>query len=189
MKPALLIIDMQNDFVRPGAPACVAGAEATIPAIKNAIDCFRSNRLPVIHALREYRADGSDIEITRWDDFLGRAKFCVPGTPGAEIVAELAPQPGDWRIVKQRFSAFFATELDLILRRLTVSHLAICGTQYPNCIRASAYDAISYGYPTTVLTDASSADSPEVAVANIRDMRNVGIECVAFEDFRRKAEI
>jgi nicotinamidase-related amidase len=183
MKPALLVIDMQNDFVRPGAPACVAGAQATVPVIKVILDQFRLRALPVFHVAREYRADGSDIEVTRWDEFWAKAKYCVPGTDGAEIVADLKPQPGEWRIVKQRFSAFFATELDLILRRLTISHLAICGTQYPNCIRATAYDAISYGYITTILTDATSADSPDVAEANIRDMRNAGIECVAFDEF------
>ncbi|MDD2335956.1 MAG: isochorismatase family protein, partial [Geobacteraceae bacterium] len=67
---ALIIIDMQNDFVLPGAPACVKGAFATIPRIRKLLDYFRTKGLPVFHIVREYRPDGSDIEITRRDRFL-----------------------------------------------------------------------------------------------------------------------
>ncbi len=69
-KYALVIVDMQNDFVLPGSPACVAGAYDTVPAIKRLLECFRSNKLPVFHVVREYRADGSDIEMNRLDGFL-----------------------------------------------------------------------------------------------------------------------
>lgn len=177
MKPALLIVDMQNDFVFPEAPAVIRGAAATVPQVRALLDWVRERGWPVFHVVREYRADGSDIEITRRDSFLAGAKYVVPGTRGAEIVEPLKPAAGEYRIVKPRFSAFFGTELDLILRRLGVDALLVCGTQYPNCIRATAYDGISHGYRVTVITDATSAASEEVAVANIRDLRNVGIEC------------
>ncbi|HEX4243045.1 MAG TPA: isochorismatase family cysteine hydrolase [Steroidobacteraceae bacterium] len=188
MKSALLIVDMQNDFVLPTAPACVAGALATVPRVREVLDCFRSGKLPVFHVYREYRADGSDIEITRRPAFMAGARFVVPGTPGAEFVRELEPVAGEYRIVKRCFSAFFATELDLVLRRLGVDRILLCGTQYPHCIRATAYDAISHGYPVTVVTDATSAATPEVAAANIRDMESIGIRCAAFADVRRDLE-
>jgi len=185
MKPALLVVDMQNDFVLPDAPAAVKGAAATIPRIKAVLDRFRRSGWPVFHVVREYRADGSDIEISRRDAFLAGPGYVIPGTTGAEIVRALSPESGEYRIVKPRFSAFFGTELELILRRLAVDRLVLCGTQYPNCIRATAYDGLSHGYPVLVITDATSASDDQVAEANIRDLRNVGIRCVSFEEFDR----
>jgi len=185
MKTALLIIDMQNDFVLPGAPAVVKGAFASIPRVRAVLEWFRNNAMPVFHVVREYRADGSDIEISRRDAFLAGSSYVVPGTKGADIVDALAPRPMEYRIVKPRFSAFFGTELELILRRLEVDSLAVCGTQYPNCIRATAYDGLSHGYCVSVITDATSASSDDVAESNIRDMRAVGIACVSFDEFKR----
>ena len=182
MKPALLIIDMQKDFVLPGAPAMIHGALATVPRIKEVLEWFRAKRDPVFHIVREYRADGSDIEISRREAFLAGPPYAVPGTEGVEIIDELAPITGEYRVVKPRFSAFFGTELELILKRLGVESVVVCGTQYPNCIRATAFDALSYGYPTTVITDATSAADLAVAKSNIRDMENVGIRCISLDE-------
>ncbi len=182
-KYALLIIDMQNDFVLPGAPACVAGAYATIPCIRKVLDFFRANSLPVFHVVREYRADGSDIEITRLSGFLNNTPYTVPGTPGCEIVEGLTPIRGEYRVVKNRFSGFMNTELDFMLRRVGATHLVVCGTQYPNCIRATIFDAISYGYPVINITDATSAQTHDIANANITDLKNIGVECIAWDEF------
>ena len=183
--PALIIVDMQNDFVLPGAPGCIAGAMATLPRLREALDAFRGARFPVFHVVREYRADGSDIEITRLKRFMGEAQIVVPGTSGCEIVKELTPLPGEYRVVKNRFSAFMNTELDFMLRRLKVETLAVCGTQYPNCIRATVFDAVSFGYETLVITDATSAQTLQIAEANILDMRNIGVKCLPFSAVRR----
>ncbi len=180
---SLIIVDMQNDFVLPGAPVEVAGAFATIPRIREALEAFRSVKWPIFHVYREYRQDGSDIEITRLKGFLEGPRYGVPGTRGCEIVEELTPQPGEYRIMKNRFSAFMNTELDFMLRRHGISRIAVCGTQYPNCIRTTVYDAVAHGYLVTVLTDATSAQTPEIAEANIRDMRNIGVECVTVKQF------
>ncbi|EPR33244.1 isochorismatase hydrolase, partial [Alkalidesulfovibrio alkalitolerans DSM 16529] len=97
---------------------------------------------------------------------------------GAEIIAELAPLPGEYRLVKRRFSAFLDTEFDLMLRGLGVSTLILCGTQYPNCIRSTAVDAMARDYRVIVVTDACSAQTPEIAEANVTDLANMGIKCV-----------
>ena len=187
-KYALIIVDMQNDFVLPGAPACVAGAYATIPCIRKMIDFFRAKGLPVFHVVREYRADGSDIEITRLPGFLNDRRYTVTGTAGAEIVEGLTPIQGEYRIVKNRFSGFMNTELDFILRRVGASDLVVCGTQYPNCIRATIFDAVSYGYPVINITDATSAQTREIADANITDLRNIGVVCISSDEFMKLSE-
>jgi nicotinamidase-related amidase len=181
-KHALLIIDMQNDFVLPGAPVCVANAYATIPSISTLLNLFRKKKSPVFHVIREYRADGSDIELTRLNSFLNKP-YAVPGTSGCEIVKELLPVQGEYRIIKNRFSAFMNTELDFMLRRLGITNLVICGTQYPNCIRATIFDAISYGYPVTNIIDATSAQTTAIAEANITDLQNIGVECIYLDSF------
>ena len=81
MPTALLIIDMQNDFVRPGAPLHVAGAEATLPRLRALLDFFRARGLPVFHVVREHRSDGSDVEIAR-RQLYRHTPYAVPGTPG-----------------------------------------------------------------------------------------------------------
>lgn len=183
---ALIVVDMQNDFVMPGSPLRVAGAKATLPVIVKVLKTFRDHKLPIFHVVREYRPDGSDIEITRLANFIETSKGLVPGTRGCEIVEELRPVPGEYKLIKNRFSAFMNTELDFMLRRLDINHIIICGTQYPSCIRATAFDAICYGYHTTILTDGTSAKTAEIAESNIRDMKDVGIECIESSEFFKK---
>lgn len=182
-KSALVIIDMQNDLVLPGAPACVKGAFATVSRIRKILNYFRTTGLPVFHIIREYRPDGSDVEITRLDRFLTQQSYVIPGTKGCGIVDDLLPLHKEYRIVKQRFSAFMNTELDFILRRLGVTHLIVCGTQYPNCVRTTIFDAVSYGYQVINITDATSAQSTKIAAANIIDIRNIGVECITTDEF------
>ncbi|MGD0819257.1 MAG: isochorismatase family cysteine hydrolase [Desulfomonilia bacterium] len=184
-KYALIIIDMQNDFVLSGTPACVAGAYATIPCIKRLLDFYRANGWPVFHVIREYRADGSDIEFTRLQGFLNNKRYAVPGTKGCEIVESLAPVEGEYRVIKNRFSGFMNTELDFMLRRVGATHLVICGTQYPNCVRATIFDAIAYGYPVINITDATSAQTPQIADANIVDLKNIGVDCISLDEFMK----
>jgi nicotinamidase-related amidase len=178
-KIALIIVDMQNDFVLPDAPQCVKGAVSIILNIQKVLDIFREKTLPVFHVYREYRADGSDIEKTRFEDFVHREKYCVPQTKGCEIVDELSPVEGEYRIVKNRFSGFMNTELDFILRRLEVENIVICGVQYPNCIRATVFDGVALGYDVTLVTDATAAQTEEIVQANIMDIRNIGVECIS----------
>jgi nicotinamidase-related amidase len=185
-KIALVIIDMQNDFVLPGAPMRVAGACETIPRIKKLLDFFRKKNLPVFHVVREYRADASDVEFTRIERFRDTGGYVVPGTKGCEILEELSPIAGEHRIVKNRYSAFMNTELDFILRRLGITDLVICGTQYPVCVRTTIFDAVAYEYRVINITDATSAQTTQIAEANIFDIRNIGARCVTLDEFLKE---
>ncbi len=175
---ALAIIDMQRDFVAPGAPALVAGAAATIPAIARLLELARAEAWAVFHVTRAHRPDGSDAELFRRAVFQNGGGICVPGTPGAEIIPELAPLPGETVLHKRRFSAFLFTEFDALLHRAGVRTLVLAGTQYPNCVRATAVDAMSRDYRTVVVTDCCSAQTPQVADANVFDLSNMGVICV-----------
>ncbi|MFW0966884.1 MAG: cysteine hydrolase family protein [Thermacetogeniaceae bacterium] len=182
-KTALLIIDMQNDFCLPGAPFEIKGAMSVTPQIKKAIDASRNCGLPIIYIIRHYRADGSDVEITRYHDFIKKGGACIRGTKGAEIIDELKPVKGDYIIVKQRWSAFFQTELDILLRRINVDQIVVTGIQTPNCIRATVWDANSLDYEVILLTDGTAAKTPEVHRANLYDMQNIGIQLMTTDEF------
>lgn len=182
-KPALLIIDMQNDFVKPGGPLLVTGAQDIVPAIADILTTFRNARLPIFHILRVHRSSGVDVEITRRETFK-KTPFAVEGTRGAAVIQELAPDGGEFLVKKTRMSAFFNTDLDLMLRRLGVGSLFITGIQTPNCVRATVFDAMAYNYHVFLIRDAVAAKSREIHHANIIDMQNIGIRIVDTKDVR-----
>ncbi|HHW41356.1 MAG TPA: cysteine hydrolase [Syntrophomonadaceae bacterium] len=182
-KTALLIIDMQKGFCLPGAPFEVPVAMDVAKKIKEALEACRKDGLPVVHVFRYYRADGSDVELTRYGGFIKAGGSLVRGTESAEILDDLKPVEGEYLVVKQRWSAFFQTELDLLLRRLGVDQVVVTGVQTPNCIRATVWDANSLDYEVIVLTDATGAKTKEVHEANLFDMKNIGIQLMTTEEF------
>ena len=101
-----------------------------------------------------------------------------PGTP-----EELKPQPGDHLITKPRFSAFFDTGLDALLRTLGVDTVVLAGTTTPNCVRSTCYDALSLNYNVAIVEDCTSSRSPEVQAANIADMEYIGAFVLACDEF------
>jgi len=179
-RAVLLIVDMQNDFVRPDGPMPVPSAEEVIPKVRNILDFFRRLRLPVIHVIREHRQDASDVEISRIEKFKQR-NYGLKGTKGAEIIDELKPVPGETVLAKKRFSAFFATELPLILDRIRPEYVVIAGIQTPNCIRHTAVDSLCHNFKTIVVSDATTAATAEIHQANLADMERMGIRVLTIE--------
>jgi nicotinamidase-related amidase len=167
---ALIVVDMINAFVENDSPLCVAGAKETVPRIKKVIDACRSKEIPIFFIARGYRDDGSDVEVSRWkfwNDSGRPLSLSSTGSTSGEFFGPLKPENGDYIIVKKKWSAFFRTELDLILRRLEVDTVAITGTQTPNCIRATAYDADMNDFDTVIISDCISSKTMDVQEANI----------------------
>lgn len=174
---ALLVIDMERGFLDRDSSLCIRGAAETLPACGRVIAHARENGIPVFFVIRAYRSDGSDVEAVRYAAWHGGGKLLAPGSAGpgsVETPPEVTPESGDYVIWKPRFSSFFQTELDLILRRLGVRTLYLAGTTTPNCIRTTCYDGLSLDYNVAVLTDCTSANSEEIQRSNLRDMENIG---------------
>ena len=185
-KAALIIIDMQHGFLDSSSALCVAGAAATVPACTRALNRARELGMPVFHAIREYAADGSDVEAARHRGWVEGGKPVSRACASPRTLDEyepLAPQPGDRVIVKPRFSAFFATQLDLVLRRLGVGTVVLIGTTTPNCIRTTCYDALSLDYNVVLLEDCTSSRTPEEQAANIEDMAFIGAHIMTCDEF------
>ena len=194
MKPnptrsALIVIDMENGFVDSKGGHCIHFAQSTVPACVRAVELARSKGIPVFFVKRIYRADGSDVELTRHAGWKSGGRACIPASKGynsAQAPEGLRPQPGDYTIIKPRWSAFFQTELDLILRRLDIRTVILTGTTTPNCVRTTCYDAIALEYNTVILTDCCSSQTEEIQQANLADMERVGailMDSAAFADY------
>lgn len=176
-RAALLVIDLERGFIDESSPLCIRGAAATLPACGQAIAYAREAGVPVFFIHRAYRANGSDVEACRYPGWQAGGKPLAPGSTGpgsVETPPEVTPQEGDYVVLKPRFSAFFHTELDLILRRLGVDTVLLAGTTTPNCIRSTFYDALSLDYDAVVLSDCTSSVTPAVQQANLADMQRVG---------------
>lgn len=174
---AYVLIDMEQGFLSPQSPHCIKEAAATIPACERTLTAAREKGIPVFFVKRLYRADGSDVELTRYRSWLDGGCAMTPGSSGpcsAQAPLGLRPQPGDYSIIKPRWSAFFQTELDLILRRLGIRTVILAGTTTPNCIRTTCYDANALDYNVVVLTDCCSSQTAAIQQANLDDMARMG---------------
>ena len=159
-KAALIVIDMQKAFVEPGAAHCIAGAKATVPACAKVIAEARAAGSPVFWVRRQYRPDGSDVEFTRKAAWKAGGGTMAPGSTGInseELAEGLMAEPSDYQIIKPRWSGFFQTELDLILRRLQIETVVLIGTTTPNCVRTTCYDAIALDYETIIIEQCCSS--------------------------------
>lgn len=179
------MIDMQRGFLDEASSLCIKMAADTVPACAELIDHCHKEGIPVFYVTRRYRADGSDVEHTRYKTWLagGRplSQLC-PET--AEYPKEFTVLPEDRHIIKPRFSAFFQTELDMTLRRLKVDTVILAGTTTPNCIRTTMYDAISLEYNAIVISDCTSSITEEIQRANLTDMANIGGHVMSLEEFK-----
>lgn len=185
-KTALVVIDMENAFIDPESPLCIRNALATVPACGRVIRKSRERKIPVFFVNRIYRRNGSDVEFTRYQSWYDGDRYLAPGSTGPlsiDVPAEFKPQAGDYTIVKPRFSAFFQTELDLILRRLGVTTVILTGTTTPNCIRTTCYDGISMDYNIIIIEDCCSSNTEEIQRVNMEDMARVGAVITSEEEF------
>ena len=183
-RAAFLLIDMQNGFIDGASPLCIAGAAATVPACAHALAAAREHGLAVFHVRRAYAADGSDVEAVRWEAWAEGGRPLSSADPmSLSCPSELAPAPGEPVVVKPSWSAFFGTDLDVLLRARGIGALVLAGTTTPNCVRSTAYDGLARGFNVAVLRDATSSRSPEAQEANLADMEAAGIQLIHTDDF------
>jgi nicotinamidase-related amidase len=167
MKEALLIIDMLNDFVLPGAPLEVPATRAILLAVRARLDDARTRGVPVIYICDAHRPD--DPEFAR----MGWPPHAVKGTSGAEVVAALAPLETDPVVEKFSYSGFHHTGLEGILQSLGVESLVLTGCVTNICILYIAYEAVIRGYRVTVPADCVAPLDPADGEFALRQMEQV----------------
>jgi len=167
---ALLVIDMEHDFVAAGAVQETPGGRSIIPVINRLIGWARPRKIPVIFTHEEHRADFSDYGIELDFDPV----HCLEGTPGCELIDGLDVKPNDYRIRhKRRYDCFLGTDLDLLLRSKRIENLICCGVSTHCCVMSTVYSARNHDYRALVPADAVAAVSPAHQAAALLCMSDV----------------
>ena len=162
MKTAVIVIDMINDFVT-GVFKSDRAAKI-IPNIKALLEYTRKQKVPIVYAT-DAHLPNVDPEFDVW------GSHAVAGSRGAEIIDELKPHKGDFRVLKRKYSAFQGTDLDQLLRELKIDTVILTGVVTDICIQHTAADAFFRGYKIIVPKDcveAVDAKTQEEAIRYIK---------------------
>jgi nicotinamidase-related amidase len=159
-RTALVVVDMQNDFVMEGGSLLVPDAEGTIPNVRGLLGLARENGMKVVFTQDTHNEGDPEWEI--WPE------HAREGSWGWEIVEELAPLAGETVIRKVRYDAFYGTALDHLLRTWGVETLIICGTVANICVHYTAASAALRWFEVVIPRDATSALDPFDLEASLR---------------------
>jgi nicotinamidase-related amidase len=198
---ALLTIDTQNDFTLSNSPFAITGTFEIVPKMRQVLHAFRTAHKPIIHAIRIYNPDGSNVDLCRRKAIaeLGN-KLVIAGTQGAELVDELKPTSSsskiqldtelllegklqqlamkEWIMYKPRWGAFYATPLEKHLHKLNVNTVVICGCNFPNCPRTTVYEASERDFRVVLISDATS----NIYERGLQELERIGVELMTSND-------
>ena len=164
-RTAVLVIDMLNEFCKPGGAMVLPGAEKLFPAQKAVLAAARKNSVPVLWVIDNHREG-----LRRDREWLKRSPHCVEGSWGAEVVEDLEPREVEMRVYKHRYSGFFQTDLDLILKDHRCDQLVIFGVVTNICVRSTVHDAFFNGYTVVVPEDCCAATGPREQESSLYDI-------------------
>ncbi len=163
-KVAIIVVDMLNDFVY-GALKCDRGL-TTIEPNKRLLASARKHHIPVIFS-NDAHHKGIDHELKKWGD------HAILGTPGAEVIPELDLQASDYVVPKKRYSGFFHTDLDLLLRELGITTVILTGLHTHMCVRHTAADAYQNGFKVLIASDATDSFTAEDYESGLKYLQDV----------------
>lgn len=189
-KVALLTINAQRDFVASGSPLKTGGVAKAVAGMARLVKGFREASLPIVHAVRLYKADGSNVDNCRRQLVEEGLRVVMPGSMGAELLDEVTQGlgarldadtlmagkfqtlgPHEWVMYRPRWGAFYGTTLEQKLRELNVTSLVICGFNFAASGRATIFDAGARDFRIVVATDAVSNATDE----GVEEMGRLGV--------------
>jgi len=157
-RTAVLVIDMQRDFLDPGAPIETPGGRALIPAINRLTARARARGIPVVFTQEMHRADKADFGI----ELEFEPPHCLEGTPGVELADGLEVAPTDYRILgKRRYDAFLGTDLETLLRGLRAENLIVTGVCTDICVTSTVQHARNLDFRCIIPRECVAGTTPE----------------------------
>jgi nicotinamidase-related amidase len=185
---ALLIIDMQRDFLEPGGFGEALGNDVsllrrTIAPIHRVLEAVREAGLAVIHTREGHRADLADLPpaklkrgnpALRIGDQAAMGRLLVRGEPGHDIIPELYPRAGEPVIDKPGKGAFYATDLDAILKHRGIRQLIVCGVTTEVCVNTTVREANDRGFDCLVLEDCVGSYFPDFQEMGLKMIKAQG---------------
>ena len=186
----LLTIDVQRDTTLKNAPLEIEGTLEAVPFIQKLVQAFRDNQSPIIHVVRLYRQDGSNVDLCRRFIVENGSQMVAPGSDGSELMTELKPNYRiqldsdlllsgqlqkignlEWIMYKPRWGAFYNTPLEKHLRLIDANTVVICGCNFPNCPRTTVYEASERDFKIVYVKDATSANYNR----GLSELENIGV--------------
>ncbi|MFS8884035.1 cysteine hydrolase [Synechococcus sp. R55.3] len=185
---ALVIIDMQRDFLEPGGFGEMLGNDVTqlgsiVSTLKGLLDFCRQKGLTIIHTLEGHQPDLSDCPPSKRKRGKGSltigdegpmGRILIRGEPGNTIIPELAPLAGEIVIPKPGKGAFYATELQAILQKRGITHLLFSGVTTEVCVQTTMREANDRGYECLLVEDCTASYFPEFKQATLEMIRAQG---------------
>jgi nicotinamidase-related amidase len=185
---ALVVIDMQRDFIEPGGFGETLGNDVSllakiVPTVGRLIDAFRIAKLPIIHTRECHKPDLSDLPKAkqmrgkpsmRIGDPGPMGRILIAGEPGADIVPELSAKPGEIVLDKPGKGAFYGTPLSSILAERAITHLVFAGVTTEVCVQSTMREANDRGFDCLLAEDATESYFPEFKKATIDMIRAQG---------------
>lgn len=190
---ALITIDTQCDTLD-GQPFEIPGTTAILPRMKSLLAAFRLSGRPIIHIVRIYQTDGSNVDLCRKELVRKGARLVLAGSSGCQLASDILPKKGilldedlllshgiqtiganEVVIYKPRWGAFYNTPLEQYLGKQNISTLLFSGCNFPNCPRTSIYEASERDFRVVLVDDAVSGLYDQGRI----EMRNIGIELLS----------
>lgn len=194
---ALITIDTQNDCTLVGAPAYFSGTLEAIPQMVQLLDSYRNKGRLIIHAIRLYSNDGANADLCRKQIIENGKEILSPNSHGAELVQEIKPNEtislspnillsgklqkignNEFVMYKPRWGAFYKTPLEVALKRNGIDTLVFSGCNFPNCPRASIYEASERDYRIVLAKDAIS----QLYSKGEEEMDNIGVNLLTTKE-------
>lgn len=199
-KSMLITIDMQNDFILDNAPVYIAGTKEVISNITHLLDSFRRNGLLVIHVVRLYLRDGTNVDLCRRNLIENGEIVLAPDSKGAELVQELKPNSSielnsdellsgrfqkignnEYVMYKPRWGAFYGTRLVSFIKEQEIDTVVFSGCNFPNCPRTSIYEASERDFRVVLVKDAVS----QLYTKGEEEMYNIGVSLMTTNEINR----
>ncbi|MFO1171654.1 MAG: isochorismatase family cysteine hydrolase [Hyphomicrobiaceae bacterium] len=164
-RTGILVVDMVNDFCKPGGAMVLPGCEVLVPKQRAVLDAARETGAVIVWIHDSHRKG------MRQDrEFLKRSPHCIEGTWGVEIIEELGAREDDIHVIKHRFSGFFQTDLDLVLKDMRIDQLVVFGVVTNICVRSTVHDAFFNGYEVVVPRDCCAATGSREQESSLYDI-------------------
>lgn len=164
-RAAIVVVDMINEFCKPGGKMVLPGYEMLVPQQLAVIEAARAVGAPVIWVHDSHRRN-----MRRDREFLKRTPHAEEGAWATEIIADLGARDDEIHVIKHRYSSFFQTDLDVTLKDMLVDQLVIFGVVTNICVRSTVHDAFFNGYEVVVPRDCCAATGPREQESTLYDI-------------------
>ena len=162
---AILVVDMLNDFLKPGGKMVLEGGGVLIPPMRRLLTQARKAGLPVVYVNDSHRPG-----LREDREFKKRSEHCIEDTWGAAVIDEIKPKKKDFVVLKHRFSGFYDTDLDLTLKDLCIDTVIVMGVVTNICVRSTIHDAFFRGYKVLVPRDCVMATGEREQESSLYDI-------------------